>query len=130
VIDSHAVDEEATRGRRLEIRAERLGREVDPGDARREVPRTERPLGEYLQATADGVQCTWCGAEFGDGGVDWKERVVLRRIPVADAGPLRADDEFTLIQACCPECGTLLDADLALGDDPPLHDRVDEWREA
>ena len=35
--------------------------------------------------------------------------------------------EFFLIEAFCPGCGTLLDADLAAGDDPPLPRPVARW---
>ena len=125
-------DEGATRGRRLEIRAERTGREVDPQFAvRREVPVTRRRLGEYLQQADDGTQCTWCGHTVAPSGADWKERAVLSRVPASDAGSYRDETgEFVLIRACCPQCGTLLDTDLARGDDPPLHDRVRAWPEA
>jgi N-methylhydantoinase B len=126
------LDEEATSRSRLEIRAERTGREVDPELlARREVPASGRPLGEYLQQADDSVQCTWCGHALAPANADWKERAALSRVPASDAGSHRPDTgEFFLIRACCPECGTLLDTDLARGDDPPLHDRVRSWPEA
>jgi N-methylhydantoinase B len=127
-----SIDVDATRRRRLEIRAERLGREVDPRlAARQEVPVKRRRLGEYLQQTDDGIQCTWCGHTLAPAGADWKDQAALSRVPVSRAGPQRPDTgEFVLIRACCPECGTLLDLDLARGDDPPLHDRVRSWPEA
>jgi N-methylhydantoinase B len=127
-----SIDVDATRRRRLEIRAERLGREVDPRlAARQEVPVKRRRLGEYLQQTDDGIQCTWCGHTLAPAGADWKDQAALSRVSVSRAGPQRPDTgEFVLIRACCPECGTLLDLDLARGDDPPLHDRVRSWPEA
>jgi N-methylhydantoinase B len=127
-----SIDVDATRRRRLEIRAERLGREVDPRlAARQEVPVKRRRLGEYLQQTDDGIQCTWCGHTLAPAGADWKDQAALSRVPVSRAGPQRPDTgEFVLIRACCPECGTLLDLDLARGGDPPLHDRVRSWPEA
>jgi N-methylhydantoinase B len=130
-VAAEAIDEDATGRRRLEIRAERLGREVDAKLAtRREVPATRRRLGEYLQQADDGTQCTWCGHTLAPVGADWKERATLSRMPVSHAGPQRPDTgEFFLIRACCPECATLLDLDLARGDDPPLHDRVRSWPE-
>jgi N-methylhydantoinase B len=125
-------DAEATRARRREIRAERLGREPEGEvDARREVARSGHPLGEYLQRTHDGsIQCTWCGAAFASPGANWKEEAQLRRVPLSAAGPQRGTDaDFELIEALCPSCGTLLDADLARGEDGPLHDRVESWPE-
>ena len=86
-------------------------------------------ISEYLQRTPAGAtQCTWCGGEFAGAGVDWKDSAVLRRVPIEQAGPLRPPTaEFTLVEACCPSCGTLLDTELAALDDEPLHDRVRRW---
>jgi hypothetical protein len=86
-------------------------------------------LSEYLQRTAEGTtQCTWCGVEVAPAAADWKDHAVLRRIPAERGGPHRtASGEFFLIEACCPGCGTLLDAELAAADDPHRHDRVHRW---
>jgi N-methylhydantoinase B len=129
VAEGAAVDEEATAVRRREIRTERLGREPEGPEARRSVEPSGLRMSEYLQRTAAGAtQCTWCGSEIAVAGRDWKDDAVLRRIPVERAGPLRtASGEFFLVEACCPACGTLLDTDLAAGDDPPLHDRITRW---
>ena len=129
VLAAGRVDEEATRARRQEIRAERLARAPAAPDERRTVEPTGMRLSEYLQRSPDGsTQCTWCAGEVAPAGIDWKDAAVLRRIPVERAGPLRAaTGEFVLIEACCPTCGTLLDTDLAEGDDPPLHDRIARW---
>jgi N-methylhydantoinase B len=123
---------QATAERRAALRAERLGGKLNGAPAERQsVPVTGRRLGEYLQQTRDGAtQCTWCGQEVAPAGVHWKDRAVLRRWPVSRSGPLRTGDGFALIEACCPHCATLLDTDLALGDDPPLYDRVEAWPEA
>jgi N-methylhydantoinase B len=125
-------DEAATRARRREIRAERLGREPSAGEERREVAPTGMRISEYLQRTRAGeTQCTWCGEVVAPAGTDWKDHAALRRLPVERAGPLRtASGEFFLVEACCPTCGTLLDTDLAAGDDPPLHDRIRSWPDA
>jgi hypothetical protein len=81
--------------------------------------------------TVEGAtQCTWCGSDVSSAGVHWKDRAILRWWPVARAGALRPSPEFMLIEACCPDCGTLLDTDLALGNDPPLYDRIEAWPEA
>jgi N-methylhydantoinase B len=129
VIAAGAVDAEATRARRRELRAERLGRPFDGADERADVARTGKRLGEYLQRTDDdATQCTWCATEVAPAGTDWKDHVVLRRLPVEKTGPNRtASGEFFLIESFCPGCATLLDAELAAGDDPPLHDRVRSW---
>ncbi len=129
-LEEGRVDVGATRERRLQIRSERAGREVALTE-RKEVAPTGMRLSEYLQRTPAGeTQCTFCGEIVAPAGADWKDHAVLHRSPVAKAGPLRADaGEFFLIEACCPSCGILLDTDLVLGDDPPLHDRVGSWPE-
>ena len=129
VIVAGSVDGDATRARRRELRAERLGRLAGGPDERAAVPSTGKRLGEYLQRTAsDATQCTWCGIEVAPAGSDWKDHAVLRRLPVEKTGPNRtASGEFFLIEAFCPGCATLLDAELAAGDDEPRHDRVRSW---
>jgi N-methylhydantoinase B len=128
VVADGRVDAAATHARRLEIRTERLGRRAETTE-RADVRPTGMRLSEYLQRTPDGeVQCTFCGAIVAPEGADWKEHAILHREPTANAGPLRVDSgEFFLLKACCPSCGTLLDTDVALGDDRPLHDRVLLW---
>ncbi|MGH2871499.1 MAG: acetone carboxylase subunit gamma, partial [Solirubrobacteraceae bacterium] len=130
VLDGAAVDGVATGARRLEIRRARAGAAVDEACLdRARVPATAMRIGEYLQRTAaDTTQCTWCGHEVAPAGEDWKEHVTLSRSPVGKAGPLRSEGGgYMLIEAFCPCCGTLLDTDLALDDDPPLHDRIHRW---
>ena len=136
IVAGGSHDEGATRARRREIRSERLGRDVgEEHDARHEIPPSGMPLSEYLQRSSDGsTQCTWCGETVAPAGEDWKEHAHLLRVPISAAGPQRpsgdgGDDEFTLIEALCPSCGTMLDTDLARGEDGPLHDRVESWPE-
>lgn len=125
--DGERVEERATRARRLEIRAQRLGHAVEPDRADRgPVSASGRPLSEYLQLDADGAtQCTWCGVAFAPAGTRWKEHAIVRRLPVELAGANREPaGEYFLLEACCPGCGTLLDTDVARGEDEPLHDHV------
>jgi N-methylhydantoinase B len=125
------VGRAATAKRRRQIREARVGRAlaVDT-NVRRAVPRSGMPIGEYLQRTQAGAtQCTWCGHDVAPAGADWKDHAVLRRVPTSAAGPLRPGREFQLIEACCPACGTLLDAEVATPDDAPLHDQIQRWPE-
>ncbi len=93
----------------------RAGRRRSRRGARKagEVTATAMPIGEYLQRIEDGsTQCTWCGEIVAAAGEDWKEHAKLRRSPVSAAGPQRsAGHEFNLIEAFCPNCGTMLDVD-------------------
>lgn len=128
------VDSEATARRRLEVRKQRLGRKVDDrfGERQLSAP-TGRRIGEYLQVSDSGAtQCTWCSEEFAAKPEEhWKDRAVLKRSPISKAGPLRTGDgQFFLVEAFCPSCGTLLDTDVAEGEAPPLHDRIEHWPDA
>jgi N-methylhydantoinase B len=124
------VDEAGTRARRDAIRVERIGRAVNsPLRERQSIPASGRRVNEYLQQTSAGAtQCTWCGHEVATSGADWKDHAVLKRSDVSKAGPLRAAGHgYVLIEAFCPTCATLLDTDIALDNDPPLHDRIVSW---
>ena len=109
------------------------GRSGSGGSWRRRSASTSHPPECACRSTCSeppsgATQCTWCGAEVAPIGADWKDHAVLRRPPVERAGPHRvASGEFFLIEACCPGCGTLLDTELAAGDDPHRHDRVRRW---
>lgn len=124
-------DADATARRRSEVRAERLG--AEPTKTRTDVAPSGFRLSEFLQRVSEdgATQCTWCGDEFCPPGADWKDHAVRRRVGVDRAGPLRtASDDLALIESCCPACGTLLDVELAAGDDGVLHDRVRRWPRA
>ena len=131
--DRRQVDAEGTAARRAGIRAERLGRPVPPAlQSRRAIPATGRRWSESLQQVGDGadawLQCTWCGARLAAALERWKERGVQREVSPAAAGPLREPAPgIVLRQHYCPACATLLDTEVALATDPPLHDRIDRW---
>ncbi len=112
---------------------ERLGGrepQIDTGQ-RADVPLTGKRLGEYLQVTdSDKVQCTWCGEKICAADEQWKEKVVKRKVSVAESGPLRPDSGlFFMWEFFCPKCATQLDVDVVYKDDPPLYDRVYNWPE-
>lgn len=126
VLAAGAVEAEATAARRLQLRGARIGVELDPAlGARAQVPAGARPLGEYLQLGEDGAtQCTWCGRELAVAGEPWKRGARTLRSPVTKAGANRsADEDFALLEHCCPGCGTLLDTEVVWRQDPPLDDR-------
>jgi N-methylhydantoinase B len=130
VINDDAVDIEATRERRMEIRERRLGHPVASQLCQRqEVPRTAYRLGEYLQAArlngAQMIQCTWCGEVLCRAEQNWKDHAIVRRASLATAGPLRVENEqFFLREFFCPGCATVLEVEVASDDMPPLHDRI------
>jgi N-methylhydantoinase B len=124
------VDGDATRAKRLALRAERLETEEEAIRPHVEVPAGKR-ISEYLQRAGDGsTQCSWCGHVVAPAGADWKDHAASRRSAPSVAGPYReSDPRFELIEAFCPGCGTLLDIDLTNGRDPVQHDRVYRWPE-
>lgn len=130
VLEQNRVDDTATNARRKAIREARIGRPLGAGlNARQSIPVSGRRINEYLQQTSAGAtQCTWCGHQVSSADVDWKEQAVLLRSDVSKAGALRASGHgYVLIEAFCPHCATLLDTDIALNDDAPLHDRIMKW---
>lgn len=126
----------ATQMRRAAIRAERLGRAVPARLLERQtIARSGQPIGEYLQYAGDSkhgqVQCTWCGHELARAGERWKDKVAQRSLPMSAAGPnCDAAEGLVLRQFYCPQCATLLDAEVALESDPPLYDDIRDWRRA
>jgi N-methylhydantoinase B len=134
VIDEqrNAIDFEATCNLRLAIREQRVGHPV-PREMteRREIPRTNYRLGEYLQVVrrhdVTMVQCTWCGELLSSSVTNWKDQAATRKSSLAGAGPLRNEDtEFFLREFFCPKCATVLEVEVASDDMPPIYDRVEQ----
>jgi N-methylhydantoinase B len=122
-------DVAATRARRLELRGLRLGRDVpEVVGERSTVRRTPQRINSYLQCTDDGVQCTWCGSLVAVGGTPWKLAALRRDRTAVEIGqPSAWIDGLVLRQYFCPTCAILFDSDVALVDDPPLHDEIERW---
>jgi N-methylhydantoinase B len=124
-----SVDVDETRARRQSIRNERIGAVVDESCGERaEIRDSGMPINEYLQSSDGGIQCTWCGNILC--GVDdrWKDSAVALDRPPSVGGPLReSGDSVVLRQYACPQCATLLEVDVALADDPRLHDEIARW---
>jgi N-methylhydantoinase B len=113
----NTIDDEATRSRRAEIRADRQ----QSGD--REPSAPEIPgvvLG--LERSDDG-EATWtclcCSSELGSG--PWRELAASRETPVADLFGdysmrvrAREEDRVVIREFFCPQCGTQLSADVAV----------------
>ena len=124
VLDGGTFDAEATAARRLGLREARTGGKVDPSAASRTAAASGRPIGEYLQLDSEGATgCSWCGHGLAGPGESWKDGATMVRSPLSKAGQNRGTDpDFTLLEHCCPDCGTLLDTEVVWRDDPPLHD--------
>jgi N-methylhydantoinase B len=139
--ESLAVDHDATEALRGEMRAQRAAEAV-PGPAVRPAADASLPsdgalvIHEYLALDGGRVRCRRCGQDLGAPADNYKLATLWRRLEVGDIGSgyndraVYVDDEVSLRQCICPGCGTLLESELALEDEPPVHDiRIDHRRE-
>jgi N-methylhydantoinase B len=124
VIRDRAVDEAATRERRLSARRARLdgaepGEPVDP-------PSGARRVGDMLHVV-DGRW--WChGADLGPVSSNYRERCIVRELPARliapefEAHDVEMADQIVFREYVCPVTGYRIDAELARAGEPLLHD--------
>jgi N-methylhydantoinase B len=115
------VDTEATARQRRALWAERLGAGRPNGESgAKENGRGGAPPVHYDRA--GGVaRCAACGYGLGPLEANWKDDLVAQVQPLAALGPLMTSTRFVLRSYCCPHCGALLDAEMTLPDDAPVH---------
>jgi len=124
VVDGNGeADEAATRARRREIRADRIGREPT---------REPAPMEEYRPALGldgDHLVCGHCAEPLSPSTENWKEHAHARSAPLseraADLGTrLRTPRAVALLlwELSCPACGSLLDVEVAAAGEPLPHD--------
>jgi acetone carboxylase gamma subunit len=82
---------------------------------------------EFRGGQADcRICCGKCGHALALAGQSWKPHAALSTVPVRDlpgaASAVHRDIVFR--RFCCPACGTLLDCETALPEDPFLDDVV------
>jgi N-methylhydantoinase B len=124
VLAQNEIDQEATSQQRLAVRRERLGGR-EPGD-QRPPPVGSTSIGEILHLV-DGRW--WCnGADLGSADANYKHRAMLIETPIRCIGdefatPFHAvADRMIFREFVCPITGYRIDTELALRDQPPLHD--------
>jgi N-methylhydantoinase B len=123
------IDVNGTKKQRQEILQQRLA-------AAREVPKVSQidvakatrlmPIGEYLEVIeADNqkvVRCR-CNYQFGPITQNWKHYAAKVIAPDESTGRLvKCHDELEIREYICPNCGVLLDVDVARKDDPLFWD--------
>ncbi len=76
---------------------------------------------------ARSVTCSQCDYAIGPAGQAWKPHATLQEGPIRDmGGPYTAGEQVLLRNFTCPQCGTLLDTEIALAEDPFLDDIIFE----
>lgn len=81
-----------------------------------------------IRATTDGdrIACRLCGHAIAPAGTPWKRHAALSEISMNGAGgkAYTGAPEAILRRFGCPNCGTLLDSEMALPGEPFLDDVV------
>jgi acetone carboxylase gamma subunit len=79
-----------------------------------------------LFAENDQICCASCKKSLASTSENWKGRVALSVIPVAELPGIgrNVESRVVLRQFSCPHCGRLLDTETALPEDPYLEDLV------
>jgi N-methylhydantoinase B len=126
-------DEEETRRRRRERYQERLQTDnaFESPVASTETTQTGRKLSGSINIAKrpDSSErfhaCTHCETVLTEIDTNWKENVIVSESDPSNAGPHRESrDDLVLREFVCFECGSLLDTEVALADDPYLSDTV------
>ncbi|MBN9085094.1 MAG: hypothetical protein BGP06_19415 [Rhizobiales bacterium 65-9] len=109
IVDAR-LDPDATRVRRADIRARRLGR----------TPQRE-PGFRDLTIVGNRFVCG-CGGDLGASSGNWKAEAVTRTIVSDSYGPhVRTHAELELREHLCGQCGSLLEIEVVRRDEPSLH---------
>jgi N-methylhydantoinase B len=121
--DDGSPDEEATAAKRRELRAQRLGAEPS---------RDPEPMDTYrAPLLVDGAEfhCGHCDAALGPTSGNWKDGAAHRSWPLTErAGELGTKVRptkhvaMTMWEHYCPDCGSLLEAEICEEGEQPAHD--------
>jgi N-methylhydantoinase B len=116
-----AVDAAGTAALRHALRAARLDGAAggSPTTAPAAATEVAKPVRYDLQRGV--AACAACGCELGPVRENWKARAVEHAAPLGDLGALMTSTLFVLRSYSCPGCGVLLDAEMTLPQDLPIH---------
>jgi acetone carboxylase gamma subunit len=83
-------------------------------------------ISETLFTEARRICCASCAREIAPAGKSWKASASLSTVPVKDlpGSGGNVDPRLLLRRFSCPQCGRLLDTEIALPEDPFLDDVV------
>jgi N-methylhydantoinase B len=134
VLDSNGgADRAGTERKRAEIRRQRLAGAAPPAASRGrcEGPVSYRPSENLeIRRTAQGDRfcCVGCATDLGSARANYKLGCARNDAPIEDANPIVGDPARYIDvrpvfrQFFCPGCGRLIENEVALADDPILHD--------
>ncbi|HYR36585.1 MAG TPA: hydantoinase B/oxoprolinase family protein, partial [Burkholderiales bacterium] len=122
-------DAKATERRREELRARRL--QGHTGERKlRKIDGAPKFLATETLAVFPNKHygCAKCGTDLGPVSHNYKVYCVRNDLPIEAANPLVGDPRRFIDptpqfrQFCCPNCGVLIENEIAVADDPPLKD--------
>ncbi|HZS02525.1 MAG TPA: hydantoinase B/oxoprolinase family protein [Chloroflexota bacterium] len=116
-----AVDVPATAHLREEVRRSRLGAAAPAALPPVEDVHGLTPAPVEYDEERGVTRCAACDRELGPVGENWKRHAVADEQPLAALGELMGASRFVLRGFACPGCGVLLDTEMTLPEDPPIH---------
>lgn len=124
------VDAVATSENRAAIRAARVRRHGAKARIRTGTLVYEASSGLALKRDSQGHYwaCGKCSTDLGPASANYKDACIREDLPVSASNPLIGepgrfiDDAVAFRQFCCPGCGSLIDNEVAVQQDPVLRD--------
>jgi N-methylhydantoinase B len=124
------ADHEATQALRRELRLQRLQGAPAPAGVLEGARIRDVTEKLQLRAAADGAHycCSDCRTDLGPIAGDYKQACHVTDLPLSAANPLIGDprrfvDADPVFRTfVCPGCGTMIDTEMCLSDDPPIRD--------
>jgi N-methylhydantoinase B len=122
VVTAGAVDEDATAGRRAEIRRARIGGEPTRAVQPSVLGADEVRMGPSLKTDADRhVRCR-CGQDLGPASEGWKAAALTRVVaPAAHGAHIALHPDLELREHVCPACASLLECEVVRRGEPSLN---------
>ncbi len=83
-------------------------------------------ISETLVAEGGMTRCRACNHSIAPNGESWKTHAALTTVPVRSlpGAASAVQEKVVLRRFACPNCGALLDTEVAMPEDPFLEDRV------
>jgi N-methylhydantoinase B len=115
------VDERETNQLRQELRAKRLGGNRAAKTIAASIKNEPMIPTVVIHPELQYTLCAACGHQLAPNDVNWKERAVEYSEPLQELNDLMISTRFVLRSFICPDCGTVLDAEMTLSNDPYIN---------